>query len=134
MGVGTAFVWSALALAWISFSAFLVLTYRQLTVAAGAAKDAQDAAAGVAKNLANPAVPKVDGAAIVDFDPAKLFENAAKLVDSLTKASPGLAALAASVLFLAIAAYGIQKPSGGAQPGGGASTTTEIGQKNAPAQ
>jgi hypothetical protein len=36
---------------------------------------------------------------------AKLAEALAKLTDSLTKAGPGLIALIASVLFLAIAAY-----------------------------
>ena len=103
----SAFVGSAIALAWISFAAFLVLAWMQLQAAKKAAEDVQASATQTSKTFAETQSSK----SLVDFDPAKLFESAAKLVDSLTKAGPSLASLGAAVLFLAIAAYGIQKPA-----------------------
>lgn len=83
---------SCLILAWLSFGIFFWVTLKQI--------EAKDTAAGVAKNAID-VNPKAQGFADVDI--SKLLENAAKFVDSLTKAGPGLAALGASVLFLAIA-------------------------------
>jgi hypothetical protein len=127
MDEAAAFVRSALGLAWISFAALLVLTYRQLTAAA--ARDAQGAAARAAKDLANPAALQVDAKALVDFDPTNLFGNASKAGRHLGKGRPGSGPVSGVGSFPRIAAYGIQEPSGGTPRVGGTSSTTEMGQK-----
>lgn len=85
---------SALVLAWLSFIGFLIFTWKQLNAN-------KEAAATVKSAVTN--MPGTRG--VGDIDIGKLLENSAKLVDSLAKAGPGLSALGASILFLAIAAY-----------------------------
>lgn len=84
--------------AWISFCVFLCVTYQQL-------KSGQTAVRTLETTMA--AKSRVDG--LADIDISKLLENASKLVESLTKAGPGLASLGASILFVAIAAYSVPK-------------------------
>jgi hypothetical protein len=96
---------SALVLAWLSFIGFLIFTWKQL--------NANKEAAATVKNAVTN-MPASRG--VGDIDIGKLLENSAKLVDSLAKAGPGLSALGASILFLAIAAYSGNKTDASAKP------------------
>lgn len=97
MTLPEAVVSTALLFSWVSFATFFCVTIYQLTVA----KDAHNTVKDTKPLSGSDAVPAVDI--------AKWLESAAKLVDSLTKAGPGLSALAAAILFLSIAAYGTQE-------------------------
>lgn len=96
MSLDSAITASCLILAWLSFAIFAYATLKQLK--------AKETATEVAKTAIN-AQPKTEGFAIGDI--SKILENAAKFIDSLTKAGPGLAALVASILFLTIANFGV---------------------------
>jgi hypothetical protein len=96
MSLDSAVAVAALALACLAFCLFWYFAVSQLN------------AAKQAKASVDNAVAKTEAVAVPDV--AKLLENAAKLIDSIAKAGPGLSALGASVLFLAIAAYTVSKP------------------------
>ena len=96
MSMDSAVTVAALALACLSFCLFWYFALSQLSVA-------KEAKASV-----DNAFAKTEAVAIPDI--TKLLENAAKLIDSIAKAGPGLSALGASVLFLAISAYSVSKP------------------------
>jgi hypothetical protein len=100
---------TAVVLALASFAAFLFFTAKQLNAAKEAGTAVKDtvASVGATKSLA-------------DLDIGKFLENAGKLVDSLAKAGPGLSALGASVLFLAIAAYNVNQSDVASNPKTGA--------------
>ena len=87
---------TALALACLAFGLFWYFTVTQLN----SAKQAQ-------ASIDN-AVVKNEAVAVSDV--TRMLESAGSLIDSLAKAGPSLFALAASVLFLAIAAYTVTRP------------------------
>jgi hypothetical protein len=120
MSLDSATTFSALALAWASFIAFCFVTKQQREAAKDAGEKVKDAIAKTSETKG-----------VADLDIGKLLEGAATLVDSLAKAGPSLSALAASVLFLAIAAYNVNKgaASSPAQP-----AATEAAKPSAPAK
>jgi hypothetical protein len=84
-------MWIAVGMSVLSFLIYLVDAWSRYTaVSEGKARLGQANLGAPSETLGNA---------------AKLAEALAKLTDSLTKAGPGLIALIASVLFLAIAAY-----------------------------
>ena len=86
----------ALGLACLAFGLFWYFTVSQLN------------SAKQAKASIDNAVVKNEAVAVSDV--TRMLESAGSLIDSLAKAGPSLFALAASVLFLAIAAYTVTRP------------------------
>lgn len=96
MSLVSAVIIIALALACLAFALFWYFTVAQMNSAKQAKASVENA---VAKNEA-----------VAVSDMTRMLESAGSLIDSLAKTGPSLFALAASVLFLAIAAYTVTRP------------------------
>jgi hypothetical protein len=105
MSFDSAVCLSALALAWLSFFAFLFFTAKQLHARKHANAKMNSAHAGT------PAAKSV-----VDRHLGRLLESAARLIDTLASAGPGLPALGASVLFFSIALYSVNRAEVSSSP------------------